>query len=128
MTLLRALEIMSYDCDTVGGVITAWRDARPQQSDAAIIAEASAPGVEEDYEHDKIAAQLDNQESIIRAFMLLVVDEFNQHATEQAALLQQIADATSLPDLKSRVSANVTSLSQRTAQQLRDGIRNKLGS
>lgn len=86
--------------------------------DAALLAAA----------RDALAAQLDNTEDIGRAFMLVVLDELNRHAQEQTALLAQIAAATSLADLKTRVAANVQAIGQRTGQQLRDAVRGKLGS
>lgn len=52
---------------------------------------------------DQVATQLDQQENIIRAFMLIVLDEVNLLRTQHG-------------------------LSERTVQQLRNAIRDKLGS
>lgn len=74
------------------------------------------------------ATVLDNAEDIVRAMMLTILDEFNLHAARQTSLLAQIAAATSLANLQSRVASNVTAIPQRTTQQLRTAIAGKLGS
>lgn len=76
---------------------------------------------------DTAAAALDQVENVTRAFMLMVLDEFNAHSAKMNALLTAIDGAASLAALKTAVAA-IADLPTRTAQQLRDGIRNKLGT
>lgn len=73
------------------------------------------------------AAVLDGVENITRAFMLLVLDEFNAHSAKMNALLTAIDGAATLAALKTTVGT-IADLPTRTAQQLRDAIKNKLGS
>lgn len=72
------------------------------------------------------AAQLQQQEDILRALMLLVLDEFNAHTTAVNGIGLAIANGASLAAIKTAIQA-LTPLSQRTEQQLRDAIRAKLG-
>jgi len=76
---------------------------------------------------DEIAAQLDSAEDIVRAFMLLVLDEFNAHALKTNSILDAIDTATTLAQVKSLIAA-IPDYPQRTVQQIRDAIRDKLGS
>lgn len=76
---------------------------------------------------DSAASELSKVESILRAFMLVVIDEFNAHALKHNAILTAIDSATSLADLKTRVGT-ITDYPSRTTDQLRTAIRNKLGS
>ena len=73
------------------------------------------------------AAQLQQQEDILRALMLPVLDEFNAHTTAVNGIGQAIVNGASLAAIKTAIQA-LTPLSQRTEQQLRDAIRAKLGS
>jgi len=74
-----------------------------------------------------IAEQIDTVESAMRAFMLTVLDELNLHAAKHNAILDAVDAATNLADLKTRVGA-IADYPQRTANQLRTTIRNKLGN
>lgn len=76
---------------------------------------------------DSIAAQFQQQENAMRAFMLLVLDEFNAHTSAVNGIGQAIVNGASLAAIKAAIQA-LTPLSQRTEQQLRNAIRNKLGS
>lgn len=69
--------------------------------------------------------QLTQAESVLRAFMLLVLDELNAHSAKVNELLDAIDAAGSLAALKTAAAA-ITDLPQRTEQQLRNAIRNKL--
>lgn len=76
---------------------------------------------------DATAAQLTSTENIIRALVLLIMDEFNLHSTKESEELADIAAATSLADYKTRRGIR-SAVPQRTAQQLIDAIRQKLGT
>ena len=88
---------------------------------------ASADAAALTAQRDSAAAQFNQTEDVLRAFMLLVVDELNAHAAKTNSILDAIDAATSLADLKTRVGV-IANLPARTAQQLRDAIRGKLGS
>lgn len=88
---------------------------------------ASADAAALTAQRDSAAAQFNQTEDVLRAFMLLVVDELNAHAAKTNSILDAIDAATSLADLKTRVGV-IANLPARTAQQLRNAIRGKLGS
>lgn len=73
------------------------------------------------------AAQLEQQEDILRAFMLIVLDEFTLHAEKVNALGQAIVQGASLAAIKTALQGLVA-LPVRTERQLRDAIKAKLGS
>lgn len=101
----------------VGGLI----EEMPQaEKDAVDLARLTAA-------RDAAAAQLQAQEDILRAFMLIVLDEFNTHAQKVNALGQAIIDGANLSEIKTGVQA-VGVVPERTEQQLRDAIRARLGS
>lgn len=75
---------------------------------------------------NKLVAKLDDQEELLRAFVLVLLDELNLHSTTTAAILQAAAQATNLTDFKTRMN-QITPIPQRTVQQLRTAILNKLG-
>lgn len=72
-------------------------------------------------------AELDVVEGILRAFMLVVMDEFNLHSTRLNAILTALDNATSLADLKAAI-ALIPDIPQRTNGQLKTAIGNKLGT
>ncbi len=76
---------------------------------------------------DAISAQLDQQEGIIRAFMLAVLDEFNGQASKMNEILDAIDGANSLSEVKTAIAA-ITDYPQRTTAQLRSVVRGKLGT
>ncbi len=78
-------------------------------------------------QRDSLSNSLANTEDILRAIVLVLIDQFGNHATEHNALLSTISNASSLNDLKSSVAA-MTPLNVPTIQQARTQIRNKLGS
>ncbi len=67
----------------------------------------------------------DKTERIVRAVVLLILDEFNAHALKHNAILDAVDAATSLADLKTRVGL-ITDYPQRTAQQIVDAIKTKI--
>lgn len=73
------------------------------------------------------AAQLANIESVLRAFMLIVLDEFNAHADKENSMRDAMDASTSLADMKTRIGA-IENYPIRTEEQLRQAIRNRLGS
>lgn len=76
---------------------------------------------------DAAAAQLEQQEDILRAFMLIVLDDRNVLAARMSALLDAIDGASSLATLKTAV-ATINNPRQYDEQQLRDAIKARLGS
>lgn len=76
---------------------------------------------------DSIVQQLDQQEDILRAFAGLLVDELNNHAARTNALLDAIDAANTLSALKS-AAAGIQNLPTRNLAQLRQAIRNKIGT
>lgn len=91
----------------------------PEQ--AAVVATALSDA------RDGAVARLAQTEDIMRAFMLLVLDEFNAHTAKTNAILTAIDNATTLANLKTAIAA-LLDLPTRTEQQLRTAIRNKLGT
>jgi hypothetical protein len=63
---------------------------------------------------------------LARALAATLLDELNLRSVSFNALLAQIAAATSLADLKSRVAANVEAYPTRTMPQLRASIESKI--
>lgn len=76
---------------------------------------------------DATAAALDKAEDILRAFMLVVMDEFNLHSTRLNAILTAIDNGATLGAIKTSVLA-INDIPQRTIAQLKTALRNKLGS
>jgi hypothetical protein len=76
---------------------------------------------------DSIVQQLDQQEDILRAFAGLLVDELNAHTDRTNALLDAIDAAASLAALKTS-AASIQNLPVRDLSQLRQAIRNKIGT
>ncbi|MGV8838984.1 MAG: hypothetical protein ACWA6X_01630, partial [Bauldia sp.] len=72
-------------------------------------------------------APMDKEGRFERAFALLFLDELNHHAAKLQQVLTAAAQTTSLADFKTRMS-NITPIPQRTAEQLRDAIRAKIGT
>lgn len=90
-------------------------------------ARASLDAAELDAERDAIAAAIDQVESYARAFVLMLLDEMNAHATAVSAILDAADAATSLADFKNRMG-QISALPQRTVDQLKSALRAKLGS
>lgn len=76
---------------------------------------------------DAVAAQLEQQEDILRAFMLIVLDEFNLHAQKINALGAAIVNGASLAAIRTAVQ-QIGAAQERTEEQLRNAIKGKLGS
>ena len=101
----------------VKGAIEEMTQAEKDVVDAAVQARA----------RDAAAAQLEQQEDIFRAFMLLVLEKFNAHARAMNSLGQAIVNGASLAAIKTAVQ-QIHALQEGTEQQLRDAIKGKLGS
>lgn len=78
-------------------------------------------------QRDSIAGQFDGVDNIVRAAVLVIMDELNRHSTFHDNLKAAIAAATSLANLQTRIAA-VNGIPQRTAADLKTAIRNKLGN
>lgn len=74
---------------------------------------------------DAAAEQLDQLENIQRAFMLAVLEEFNRHADVHNAITSAFDEAT-VVQIQAAIQA-IPDVPQRTAAQLRDLIRAKVG-
>lgn len=72
-------------------------------------------------------AQLQQTEDVLRAFMLIVMDEFNTHAQRVNALLTAIDNGSTLTNIKTAVAA-IADIPIRIEQQLRDAILARLGT
>lgn len=78
-------------------------------------------------ELDSVMTVLDQQNDILRALVKLLVSEFNNHANKTNAILDAIDASSSLANLKTAV-AGIKNHPTRTLAQLRQAIRNELGS
>jgi len=84
----------------------------------------------DDYEAartEQTATQFDNVDTLVRAAVLIIMDELNTHSTRLKAVLDAASAATSLDTFKSNMAA-ISPIAQRTPAQLRSAIVNKLGS
>lgn len=90
-------------------------------------ARAAIDAAETEAQRDAITAQLDQTEDVLRAFMLVTLDELNAHAAKINSILTAIDGASSLANLKTAVAA-IADYPTRTAANLRAAVRNKLGS
>ena len=100
-----------------GDVVTLMSQAQRDAVDAALLTAR----------RDALAAQLQQTEDILRAFMLAVLDEFNLHADKHTAVLNAIDTGANLTAIKTNIAA-IADYPQRTEAQLRTAVRNKLGS
>jgi hypothetical protein len=76
---------------------------------------------------DSEAGQLANVEGVVRAFMLIVLDDRNLLAADINDVLTVMRTGTSLADIKTKAT-NLQDSPIYTEAQLRTAIRNKLGS
>ena len=76
---------------------------------------------------DEVIQQVDELENVLRAFMLMVLDEFNNHTAKTNAILTAVDTASNFAEVKANYAA-ITDLPTRTAAQLRSAIRSKLGT
>ena len=76
---------------------------------------------------DATAAELDQMEGVLRAFILTVLDELNAHATKINAILTAIDNGSTLANVKTNIAA-IADYPARTASQLKNTLRSKLGA
>ena len=76
---------------------------------------------------DVIIQQLDQLEDILRAFALLVTEQFNNHTQRINAILTAIDNGANIGAIKTAVLA-ISDLPVLDFSQLRQAIRNKLGT
>jgi len=76
---------------------------------------------------DAAVAQLQQAEDVLRAFMLILLDDRNLLAARQSSLLDAIDGAASLAALKTAAAA-IANPPQYTEEQLRTAIRNRMGT
>jgi len=104
--------------EITGDVVSLMDETARDAVDAQILSDARDMLIEQ---------QIDNVENVVRALMLAVLDEFNLHADKINAILDAIDTATTLAEVKSLISA-IPDYPQRTTAQLRNEIKDKLGS
>lgn len=75
---------------------------------------------------DAIAAQMDAVDDVVRAAVLVIMDELNRHSMKLDAVLAAAAGASSLASFKTAMAA-IQPIPQRTAADLKAAIRQKLG-
>lgn len=78
-------------------------------------------------QRDNQANNLDQPEALLRAVLLILLDELNLHAVRTNAILSAIDAAASLGALRTAV-ALIQDIPTRTVQQLRTAIRNRMGT
>jgi len=66
-----------------------------------------------------------SENALLRAVLLIIVDEFNNHSDKTNAILDAIDGASNLSGLKSSIGA-INDLPQRTGAQLRTEVKTKL--
>ncbi len=74
-----------------------------------------------------LADEIDQVESFMRAFALVLLDEFNDVSATLNSLLTAIDNANNLASLKTDVAA-IADRPIRTAQQLKTAVRNRMDS
>jgi hypothetical protein len=74
---------------------------------------------------DGVVQIVDQQGEILRAFMLMVLDEFNLHSTLSNGIKSAIDAGSTLAQIKTPVAA-LSPVPTRTAQQVRAALRAKL--
>lgn len=77
------------------------------------------------YKAKAILSENKSDAAVLRAVILLMLDEFNMHTAKTNAILTAIDNAASLAALKTAVAA-ITDLPTRTAQQLKTAIQAKI--
>lgn len=76
---------------------------------------------------DGVITTVDDLESVIRALVLILLDELNQHASKITAILTSADNATTLANFKTAMLA-IADQPQRTAVQVRNLMRARLGT
>lgn len=76
---------------------------------------------------DAAIQQLDQIEDVIRAFMLVVLDQVNEHSGRIVGILDAIDQGANLTAIKTAIAA-IQNIPQRTVAQMRSAIRAKLGT
>ena len=103
----------SISGDTVSLLNQAGRDA----VDAALLAAA----------RDATSTAMNAVEGLERALALVLLDELNLHASTTTAILNAVDGAATLAALKTAIAA-IADVPQRTINQLKTALRNKLGT
>lgn len=131
-TIFRVVEYLEVDFDRPGTFYTQAADVLVREGDLITVTRGwtawtqQAIDTFEAARRDDIIAAFDTVDDISRAAALVTLDELNRHATLTAAILQAVADATTLANLKSGM-ALIEPIAQRTPAQIKAAIRAKLG-
>jgi len=72
-----------------------------------------------------IVDEASGQAEILRAVLLVIIDELNLHALKINSILDAVDAATSLADLKTRIAA-ITDYPQRTPAQAKQAVKDKI--
>lgn len=79
-----------------------------------------------DARDEAVVAEVDAVESVLRAFMLVVLDELNAQAAQMNTITAAVDGASNMSQFQSNMQA-ISDYPNRTAAQLRASIRAKLG-
>jgi hypothetical protein len=130
-----AIQLVDYQIidNGTGPTIELWNTAKlgpqPTAEQLAAVTQAQVDAArltrQRNAAKDALASNEQQSNALIRAVVLLMLDEFNAHSAKTNAILDAIDGATSLANLKTAVSA-IANLPIRTNQQLRIAIENKL--
>lgn len=78
-------------------------------------------------QRDAAVSQLAQAENVMRALMLMVLDELNAHAAKVNAIMTAVDGAGTYAAMRTAIGL-IADLPTRTEMQLRTAIRNKLGA
>lgn len=76
---------------------------------------------------DTIVSSIDQNQSIERAILQVIINEFNRHSILTAAILNAAASATSLADFKSQMAV-LNAIPKRSFSDLRTAVRAIIGT
>ena len=100
-----------------GDVVSLMSQAERDAVDAAVV-EAS---------RDETVNRVDNIEDVLRASLLMILDELNLHADQLNQITGTVDGAANMGQFQANMQA-VVDYPQRTIQQMKTVIRNKLGT
>ena len=120
--------IINPDLSAVAGQPTKyWRIVGDIVSLLTQVERDAVDAAELEARRDATVQQLQDVEDVLRAFMLIVLDELNLHALKHNAILDAVDAAANLADLKTRV-ALIADYPSRTEANLRTAVRGKFGT
>lgn len=129
----RFVEIVEVDFARPGQFFHQGEDTPTRDGNVITVTRHWTPWTQEEIDafhvarRDEIAAQIEDVDDVVRAAVLVIMDELNLHSQKLTALGQAIVNGSTLAAIKTAVQA-ITPLPQRTAEDLVVAIRNKLGA